>query len=47
MMPVQLASLLMRGDGGMEELDGSIAAGSAVANHFKLLLATKNSRNPK
>jgi hypothetical protein len=25
----------------MEELDGSIAAGSAVANHFKLLLATK------
>lgn len=25
----------------MEELDGTFAAGSAVANHFKLLLATK------
>jgi hypothetical protein len=25
----------------MEELDGSFATGSAVANHFKLLLATK------
>jgi hypothetical protein len=25
----------------MEELDGSFAIGSAVANHFKLLLATK------
>jgi hypothetical protein len=37
----------MRGDDGMEELDGSIAAGSAVANHFKLLASYKNSRNPK
>jgi hypothetical protein len=25
----------------MEELDGSFATGSAVASHFKLLLATK------